>query len=275
MKDSHSYLMESLEEVVRLEIKTDPETVRKQARWCGLKPGFQVLDAGCGPGKVTSILYEIIRPGGRILGTDYSRERIEYAKQNYGQGTDMDFVVHDLRHSLKGMGPFDLIWARFVLEYNLLESREIVKNLTECLKPGGRLCLLDLDHNCLNHYELPNKMDKLLRELTVKVEQAFNFDPYAGRKLYSYLYDMGYEEIQLDLTAHHLIYGSVKDADVFNWIKKIEVMSTKAPKNFEGYPGGHKAFFADFIRFFNSPRRFTYTPLILCKGTKPVSTSTV
>ena len=43
---SNSYLMENLEENIRLEFKTDPKAVRKQALWCGLKPGLRVLDAG-------------------------------------------------------------------------------------------------------------------------------------------------------------------------------------------------------------------------------------
>jgi hypothetical protein len=32
---------------------------------------------------------------------------------------------------------------------------------------------------------------------------------------------------------------------------------------------GRNAFFKDFKAFFLEPRRFTYTPLILCKGTAP------
>ena len=57
-----SYLMENSEEALRLELKTDPEAVRSQANWCGVEPGMSVLDAGCGPGKVTSILYKMIQP---------------------------------------------------------------------------------------------------------------------------------------------------------------------------------------------------------------------
>ena len=68
-----SYMMENLEEAIRLELKTDPHEVRKQALWCGLKPGHHVLDAGCGPGMITSILYEMIQPGGEILGRGTSR----------------------------------------------------------------------------------------------------------------------------------------------------------------------------------------------------------
>jgi hypothetical protein len=39
-----SYLIEDLEDMVRLEVKTNPEAVRKQARWCGLIPGMRMLN---------------------------------------------------------------------------------------------------------------------------------------------------------------------------------------------------------------------------------------
>jgi len=261
--------MENDEEAFRLDIKTNPEAVLKEARWCGLRPGMRVLDAGCGPGKVTSILKEQIQPSGYILGVDYSVERIEYAKDHYHSGEPtIDFRVHDLRNPLDNAGLFDLIWVRFVLEYNRLESKKIVENLTACLKPGGHLCLLDLDYNCLSHWEMPHEMEKILLQIVAMVEKAKNFDPYAGRKLYSYLYDLGYENIRMDMKAHHLIYGNVKAPDLFNWTKKLEMATRKASKAFDAYPGGHKQFFADFMEFFNDPRRFTYTPLILCKGIK-------
>ena len=76
--------MESIEEIIRLEVKTDPEVVRKQALWCGMKPGLGVLDVGCGSGKATSILHEMIQPGGSVLGIDYSEERTTYARERYG-----------------------------------------------------------------------------------------------------------------------------------------------------------------------------------------------
>ena len=265
------YLMENEAESIRLEVKTRPEAVRKQALWSGLKPGLRVLDAGCGPGKVTSILHEIVQPGGSVLGVDYSEERIFHANERYGHKPGIDFQLHDLRDPLEGVGQFDVIWARFVLEYNLLESPEIVKNLTACLKPNGYLCLLDLDHNCLSYYQLPPKMEKVLFNLMAGLEKEYNFDPYSGRKLYAYLYDLGYQNVQTEVSTHNLIFGKVKKEDLFNWTKKVEVASNKAKELFENYPGGCDGFFADFIKFFEDPRRFTYTPLILCKGMKPVS----
>ena len=266
---SYSYLMENIEEAARLEIKTDPDAVRVQARWCGLKPGIRVLDAGCGPGMVTAILHDMIQPEGSILGLDYSEERILHARENYGEKIGIDFRVHDLRTPLKEREEFDLIWVRFVLEYNLAGSLDIVGNLIDCLKPGGRLCLLDLDHNCLSHYELTKPMETILFELMDRLEKAYDFDPYAGRKLYAYQYDRGYEDIEVEMLPHHLFYGDMRDEDMFNWLKKVEVVSTREKALFKGYPGGREAFLGDFKRFFLDPRRFTYTPLILCKGIKP------
>jgi len=275
MNRSCSYLMESLEETLRLEIKTDPETIRKQAHFCGLKPGLRVLDAGCGIGKTTYILHKMCQPGGRVLGIDYSEERIQYARKHYDQESGINFKLHDIRDPLAGEGLFDLIWIRFVLEYYRVESRDIIRNLAASLKPGGYFCLLDLDHNCLNHYELPGKLESTIFELMSVAEKRYNFDPYAGRKLYASLYDLGYENIQVDLRAHHLIYGKIRNEDIFTWFKKLEIASNKAKETLERYPGGSGAFVDDFFQFFNDPRRFTYTPLIICKGMKPLSSSNI
>ncbi|MFH1491081.1 MAG: class I SAM-dependent methyltransferase, partial [Pseudomonadota bacterium] len=235
-----------------------------------LKSGMRVLDAGCGPGKTTSILSSMIMPGGHILGVDYSEKRIQYAKRKYRKKTSVDFRIQDLREPLEGSEKFDLVWVRFVLEYNRTESVQIVKNLTERLKPGGYLCLLDLDQNCLNHYGLPDMMDGMLSKLMSFVEKNLNFDPYSGRKLYAYLYDEGYENIQVDLRPHHLFYGKMRSADIFNWLKKAEVASARIAELFEEYPGGFEAFYRGFETFLEDPRRFTYTPLIICRGRKPI-----
>jgi SAM-dependent methyltransferase len=263
------YLMDNKEESVRLEVKTDPEAVREEARWCGVKPGMRVMDAGCGPGLTSALLLELLQPGGEMLGVDYMEPRIRDAREKYGERPGMEFLLHDLRQPLPPMEPFDLIWVRFVLEYNLRESLDIVRNLTAFLKPDGLLCLMDLDNNCLSHYPLPPKMEGILLGSMDRMQAEFNFDPFAGRKLYSYLYDLGYRHNMVRLKAHHLIYGSVRASDLFNWTKKLEVAAVQVQGAFDDYPGGYRGFFSDFDAFFNDPRRFTYTPMILCKGRKP------
>ena len=52
------------------------------------------------------------------------------------------------------------------------------------------------------------------------MDEKYNFDTFVGRKLYSFLYDSGLENIEVNMEAHHLIYGQAKESDIFNWTKE-------------------------------------------------------
>jgi ubiquinone/menaquinone biosynthesis C-methylase UbiE len=264
-----SYLMENPEESLRLDLKTDNEVTHKQALWAGLQPGMRVADIGCGSGKATVTLHELAQPSGSVVGIDMSEQRVSYATEHYGR-PGLIFVSRSVREPLEDLGTFDFVWVRFLLEYYLTGSFDMVKNLDKLLKPGGILCLIDLDHNCLSHYGLPPRMERAFFALAQFLAEKADFDPYVGRKLYSYLYNLGYEEINVDLAAHHLIYGPIKTADDFNWTRKIEVGVRKFGFHFEEYKGGYEEFLNEFKRWFSDPGRFTYTPVICCRGRKPV-----
>ena len=163
MKDI-AYLMESDEETIRLESKTDPAVVEQQAAWAQIRPGMRVADLGCGPGKTTAVLHKLVLPGGSIVGADISEKRIEYARTHYAR-RGIEFVCKDIRLPLEELGSFDFIWIRFVLEYYRSNAFEVITNVSRILKPGGILCLIDLDHNCLNHFGLSAHHVELLRPI--------------------------------------------------------------------------------------------------------------
>ena len=268
MKNPPDYFMESEDENIRLDVKTDPDALKRQALWCGVQSGMRILDAGCGPGVTTALLAEMVGPYGIVTGVDYSSERIAYARHHYGDRPGVAFDLHDLRESCRRLGTFDLIWARFVLEYHLSSARRIVANLIECLKPGGVLCLLDLDYNCLIHYDPPESMGRIVENVMAAMSQRYDFDPFVGRKLYSMLYDAGLKQISVDVSAHNVFYGVLKQKDHFNIMKKLEIAAKLEPQLLAGYPGGIERFHRDFEAFLLDPRRFSYTPLILCRGQK-------
>lgn len=268
MGGSRDYLMENSEEALRLDVKTDVEAVRQQALLCGIGPGDRVLDGGCGSGKTTSVLHELVQPGGQAIGIDFAPDRIAFAKRNYQTRPGIEFHEMDLRDDLSPLGGFDRIWIRFVLEYYLEGAVDIIRNASRQLKVGGRICLLDLDYNCLSHYPMPAQMEATLHGLVERMTRAYNFDVFAGRKLYTHLYDLGFRDIRVNMVPHHLIYGDLKSSDDFNWMKKVQMASAKAGDLFADYPGGYDGFFRDFNDFFHDPRRFTYTPLIVCTGEK-------
>lgn len=263
----NNYLMESDEEALRLDRKTDEDAVLRQARWAGVERGMRIADLGCGSGKTTSVLHGLIGPEGEAVGVDISEERIAYARKKY-PAPGLKFQSADIRKPLDGLGSFDCLWLRFVLEYYLRESLDIVRNITEGLRPGGLLCLVDLDNNCLCHYEMPPRLERTLHLVMGALAERANFDAYAGRKLYSYLLDLGYRDIRVTIEGHHLIYGELRDSDAFNWMKKIEVAPKKIGFVFEEYSGGFEEFREEFDRFFGDPRRFTYSPLVVAVGRK-------
>ena len=265
---SFNYLMESEEEALRLDLKTDGKLVQEQASWAGLRPGMRLADLGCGPGKTTYHLNEIVQPGGKSVGVDISEQRIRYALQHYRHDV-IEYIVGDIREPLARLEPFDFIWIRFVLEYYRSGSFEIVKNVSNILKPGGILCLVDLDCNCLRHFGFSARLEKAIAGIMEGLSVTYDFDPYAGVKLYSFLYDLGYQDIQVQVTSHNLKTGSLGDHQVFNWTKKAQIAGQRSGYRFEGYPGGFREFYEDSKLAFANPRVFYYTPLIICKGTKP------
>ncbi len=267
VKNCH-YLMESEKEALRLEIKTDVRALERQALWAGLQPGMRILDVGCGSGKTTFHLHQLAQAGGSAVGIDASETRACFARDHYPQA-GLDFFCRDFREPLDDLGTFDFIWVRFILEYHRSSSFSIVQGLSNLLNPGGILCLVDLDHNCLNHYGLPDRLERTIREVVGALESLSDFDPFAGRKLYSYLFDLGLEDIDVKMSAHHLIYGHLNSIDAFNWLLKAEVAVKNSGNAFAEYGGSYAAFLEEFQRFFADPRRFTYTPLFACRGRKP------
>lgn len=268
---SPKYLMEHEEEARRLDMKTDIGTTRMQAEWAGLRPGMRVADLGCGSGKTTAILNQVVQPGGSAVGIDASRERIAYAQEKYGTDT-VRFTCRNILEPMDDLGLFDFAWVRFVLEYHRSRSFEIVKNISRILKPGGILCLIDLDYNCLNHFGMSERLKKVLWGIMDCLQESADFDPHVGIKLYSFLYDLNFTDIDVSLGSHHLIFGQLNDVDAFNWTKKVEVAGQFSGYHFNEYDRGYEDFVLEFKEFFNHPRRFTYTPIISCRGVKPVQT---
>ena len=263
-----SYIMESDEEALRLDVKTSSDSLKKQALWAGIKPGMRVADMGCGIGKTTFYLHQLVQPDGTAIGIDASDKRIRHAQEHY-QAEGIKFIRKDFLEPLDDLGMFDFIWVRFVLEYHLSNSFQIVRNISRILKPGGILCLIDLDHNCLNHFGQSEKLERTFRTVMKIMEEKADFDPYVGRKLYSFLYDLGYKDIDVNVDSHHLIFGKLTSTDAFNWAMKAEAAARNAGYAFDEYAGGFDEFFREFKIFFDDPRRFTYTPIISCRGCKP------
>jgi len=265
---SSSYLMENQDEGKRLELKTDKEAVKRQAAWAGIGPGMRVLDVGCGTGITTGALAELVGPSGHVTGLDFSTERLAVAREQCG-ADNIDFVCHDIYQPYQSAQPYDAMWTRFFLEYFRAEQQQIVLHSVASLKPGGIACLADLDNNSLGHGGISEQLQQTLDDVMSRLENDFDFDPYAGRHLYGHLYNLGFQDIACTVEMHHLIYGEIENKDKYNWLRKVEVAAQNSGCPFTAYGGSFDAFHREALDFLNDPQRFTYTPLIIARGLKP------
>lgn len=263
---SDSYIMEGPAEYGRLELKTDRSGVEEFALRAGLAPGMKAADLACGAGVTTSVLGEIVGDGGYALGIDASEDRVSKARAKYSRH-NVDFERHNLLEPLRFPEPFDFAWMRFALEYFREQSFDIVRNAASIIRRDGVLCLIDLDYNCLSHYGMSPRLEKAFYHAVAQLEERANFDPYAGRKLYTYLYRLGFKDIKVTAGSHHLIYGRLREMDEFNWRKKIETLASNIKLELPGYDTVAE-FQRDFMDFLRDPSRFSYTPIIAAWGRK-------
>jgi len=111
-----------------------------------LSPGARVLDVGCGPGFVVEMLRERVAPGGEVLGVDASPKWIEHLRARIrSQGWSEVRTLQADINTLELEGGYDVVFLRWVLSF-LPERARVVRRLAELLVPGGRLAVMDYNH---------------------------------------------------------------------------------------------------------------------------------
>jgi len=259
--------METKNEAKRLLMKSDADSTRAQLQLTGLKPRMSAVDAGGGAGFVSRIMAQIVGEEGCVSLVDQSSDRIQAAKDYIKPYSNVFYVQSDLRNIPIATGSVDYVFCRFVFEY-LDEPTEVFDELYRIVKPGGRLIIGDLDNNILTHYPLGVELEQKLMQIVSEFERLKLWDPYMGRRLYSFYRQSSMREITVHMLPHHLIYGEIKDADYQNMKMKLDRVcelwkSGSIQLNFDP-----EIFQREFLEFFKSPDRFSYTPLILVEGVK-------
>src|ERR1044072_1209539 len=109
----------SREEIGRYLSKAGHAVQTESESWqrCGIAPGAQVADLGCGPGAVLAELAGLVGPEGHVVGVDADADALAAARglaHSVGR-TNVELIRADAGSTGLSPGSFDVVMIRNVL----------------------------------------------------------------------------------------------------------------------------------------------------------------
>lgn len=256
--------MEGPNEAARLEAKTKAADSLEQLRLAGLTGGMHALDAGAGTGAVARVMADLVGNQGRVVALDQSETRLEAGRTLAAGIEHMEFRRGDLYST--GLAPesFDFVWARFVFEY-LSDPQEALAELVRVTRVGGKVVLADLDGNGVFHYPLPAHIESGLAKLLPALRG--HFDPFTGRKLYSWLRTANLGDVRVHARPYHFYASSIDDSDLENWREKFRVIRPYAMKGFAS-ESEYDEFVEAYMGMLQDPDVMSYSILFIAEGVR-------
>jgi SAM-dependent methyltransferase len=168
----------------------------------------RVLDVGCGTGQFTRLLAGRLPASAVLVGVERDRGQLDAARQLFE--SDAPDCRVELRQgdaaaldwSPAERGRFDLAHTRFLLEH-VPDPGAVVRNMVRAVRPGGRVVLLDDDHDLLRLWPEPPGVAEAWAAYW-RSYYRLGSDPLIGRKLCSLLADSGARPVR----NTQLFYGA-------------------------------------------------------------------
>lgn len=169
---------------------------RRFLRFCGVRPGWRVLEVGSGTGVLTRDVAVAVGPRGRVVGVDPSRILVSAARRlarERGLDARVDFRVGNGARLVAPANRFDCALAMTVL-LHVPDSDAIVRELTRVTKPGGVVGVQDQD---LGSLVLDHPDRVLTRRILDGVAARTIVNPWSGRGLVGKLIAAGLTRVRL------------------------------------------------------------------------------
>lgn len=131
----------------------------------GLRPGFHVLDAGCGSGSFLPDIAAHVGPTGRIHALDLDPDNVAVAaRRGAALPCPLTAVVGDVTRLPWPDHTFDAVWCANTLQYVPDDAyAQALSELHRVVRPGGLLALKEYDvHALLLHPADPSLVSQVL-----------------------------------------------------------------------------------------------------------------
>jgi SAM-dependent methyltransferase len=180
-----------------------------------LSGAHRILDVGAGLGQMTRALARAAGRGARVIGVERDPRQIAEANRQAEAAGERDLGeiregrAEALPLEASEWGTFDLAHARFLLEH-VPDPLAIVKQMVAAVRPGGRVALLDDDHELLRfHPDAPAVTAAW--EVYWRSYASVGCDPLVGRRLPSLLHAAGAPALRVTT----VFYGACAGMELF------------------------------------------------------------
>lgn len=159
--------------------------------------GGAVLDVGCGTGEITFRLAEKF-PCARFTGLDLEEPHLERARARCAKfGDRVAFRTGDALALPFDDASFDFVVCRHVIQAVSDPGRALAE-MHRVLKPGGRMHVIAEDYGMLWCHPTTLDSDGFWQRLPPRFAAAIGCDLHIGRKTFTFLHDLGMQEIAAD-----------------------------------------------------------------------------
>ncbi len=161
-----------------------------------LRAGMRLLDAGCGPGTVTTGLARAVSPG-EVIGLDAASGVLEHARAHASEEAvdNVSFVAGDVYQLEFADAEFDVVYANQLLQH-LTDPVRAIAEMRRVLRPGGLLAVRDADYATMSPYpKFPEFAD--WNRLYHEVAYRNNAEPDAGRNMPAWVRAAGFGDIEI------------------------------------------------------------------------------
>jgi SAM-dependent methyltransferase len=199
-----------------LETLFDPVSRRRRS---AVKRGWRCLEVGAGRGSMAAWLAEKVGPSGQVIATDID--------VTYLQSVDLPNLEvrrHDILDGPIEAGTFDLVCSRHVLFHLVGHQEQALRNMVECLKPGGLLIDEDADWGTTIAIDPSHPTYATYHAAWRNGDwwRSRGYDPSFGRTLSALFERVGLHDVTHDVSSEVVRGGS----PWANWYRKsLEVIA--------------------------------------------------
>ena len=200
-----------------------------ELRTHGFGPGVRLLEIGCGPGFLTGPLSDVVGPVGAV-GLDTSAELLAAACAIVAPAhPNVTFVEGNAYATGLGDAGFDFVYSRLVYQH-LSRPLDALKEAARVVRPGGQVCLMDIDDGFLALHPCPPAFTRLTQR-ALDAQAKNGGDRLVARKLPALMRDAGLVDIRMHgISVTSLEIGIAAFLDLTTRFKAIQVGDDEAAR---------------------------------------------